>query len=348
MRGVLLGTAVGDALGLPLEGLGPRRARKLFPPPTRHRLLPGGGLLSDDTEHALFVAQSLLAHPASPGAFRSRLGWCLRGWLVGLPAGVGLATLRACVKLLVGFPPSVSGVYSAGNGPAMRAAPVGAFFCRRAEDMEAYLVAATRITHTDPKALVGARAVALAAAWSVGRGTDLGRPGRGDLEGLLRQAGGGEPEWAELADGLLAAEAEGLSVGEYAVGMGLGEGVTGYVYHTVPVALYAWYRHFGDFAATVESVLELGGDADTVGAVTGALAGAAAGASGIPDAWIDGIVDWPRSTRLLTAVADGMAQLQSGGSARPMRYFWPAVLPRNVFLLGVVLAHGLRRLLPPY
>ena len=49
MRGVLLGTAVGDALGLPLEGLGPRRARKLFRPPTRHRLLPGRGMPKKNT-----------------------------------------------------------------------------------------------------------------------------------------------------------------------------------------------------------------------------------------------------------------------------------------------------------
>jgi hypothetical protein len=31
-----------------------------------------------------------------------------------------------------------------------------------------------------------------------------------------------------------------------------------------------------------------------------------------------------------------------------VRYFWPAVIPRNLILLLVVLLHGLRRLLPPY
>jgi ADP-ribosylglycohydrolase len=52
----------------------------------------GRGMVSDDTEHTVFVAQSLLAHPNSPELFARRLGWCLRGWLLSLPAGMA----RAC------------------------------------------------------------------------------------------------------------------------------------------------------------------------------------------------------------------------------------------------------------
>jgi ADP-ribosylglycohydrolase len=54
-----------------------------------------------------------------------------------------------------------------------------------------------------------------------------------------------------------------------------------YVYHTVPVAVYAWLRHYGDFRATVEAALDCGGDTDTVGATAGTLAGATVGAAGI-------------------------------------------------------------------
>jgi hypothetical protein len=35
-------------------------------------------------------------------------------------------------------------------------------------------------------------------------------------------------------------------------------------------------------------------------------------------------------------------------SLAPLPLFWPGVLARNVLFLAVVLAHGLRRLLPPY
>jgi hypothetical protein len=69
-----------------------------------------------------------------------------------LPAGVGLATLRACLRLVVGVPPARSGVFSAGNGPAMRAAIIGVCLGHTRERLRAHVRIATRITHTDPKA----------------------------------------------------------------------------------------------------------------------------------------------------------------------------------------------------
>ena len=131
LAGLLLGTAVGDALGLPGEGIGRRRLGRMFPGRPRHRFVFGRGMISDDTEHALFTAQCLLAHPNSVDRFVRRLAWCLRGWLVSVPAGIGLATLRSILKLWAGVPPSRSGVFSAGNGPAMRSAILGAILCVR-------------------------------------------------------------------------------------------------------------------------------------------------------------------------------------------------------------------------
>ena len=70
-----------------------------------------------------------------------------------------------------------------------------------------------------------------------------------------------------LVDKLRAAERQALTVSEFAKRLGLSGGVTGYVYDTVPVALYAWYRHFGNFRATLEAVLDCGGDTDTTGTI---------------------------------------------------------------------------------
>jgi ADP-ribosyl-[dinitrogen reductase] hydrolase len=140
-----------------------------------------------------------------------------------------------------------------------------------------------------------------------------------------------------------------MPVGEFAVALGLEQGVSGYIYHTVPVAIYAWLRHYGDFRAAVEAALDCGGDTDTVGAITGALAGATVGASGIPEPWLRGMIDWPRSVQLLRLVADRLGeQLAKGSPLGEVSYFWPAVLPRNLCFLLVVLLHGLRRLAPPY
>ena len=49
--GSILGTAVGDAIGLPYEGMSKRRGVRLLGEPTRHRFFFGRGMVSDDTEH---------------------------------------------------------------------------------------------------------------------------------------------------------------------------------------------------------------------------------------------------------------------------------------------------------
>src|SRR6516165_7795246 len=126
LAGVILGTAAGDALGLPREGLSARRARALWGgPPLRHRFVFGRGMTSDDTEHTCLVGQALLRAPNDADLFGRWLARGLRWWFLGLPAGIGRATLRACLKLWLGFPPRRSGVWSAGNGPAMRSALLG-------------------------------------------------------------------------------------------------------------------------------------------------------------------------------------------------------------------------------
>ena len=344
LRGIMLGTAVGDSLGLPAEGISRRRAQKLFPGRPRHRLLLATGMISDDTEHTLFVAQSLLAHPTSSEKFTRRLAWCLRWWLLSLPAGVGFGTLRSILRLWVGVHPSRSGVRSAGNGPAMRAAPVGAFFSDSAPQRTAFVDASTRVTHTDLRAVVGARAVSAVAAWSV-REKLTQRPDFEQLLDILRSVGEGEPEWERLLGVLGECAGRKESVQQLADRLGLERGVTGYMYHTVGVAVYAWFCHLGDFEATLEAVLGLGGDTDTCGAITGALAGSVVGEEGIPEDWVAGIREWPRSVAVLRRAADALAARER---TKPIAYFWPAVVPRNALFLVVVLLHGLRRLLPPY
>ncbi len=347
LRGVLLGTAVGDALGLPAEGLSRRRARKLLPGSRpRHRLLPGRGMVSDDTEHTIFVAQSLLAQPDSAELFARRLAWCLRLWLLALPAGVGLATLRSILKLWIGVSPERSGVRSAGNGPAMRAAPVGAFFAEAPGRLDAYTTASTRMTHNDSRALAGAMAIAHLTAWVV-REEPSQRPDLESFIAILRDAAHTEDkEWTRLLESIRHAHVSDATVSSFADELGLQKGVSGYMYHTIPVVVYAWYRHFGNFERTISAVLACGGDTDTTGAIAGALAGAVVGEQGIPPDWIAGIAEWPRGTRTLRSIADQLAA--DGSEGAPVRYFWPGLVPRNLLFLLVVLAHGVRRLAPPY
>ncbi len=341
--GILIGTAVGDALGLPYEGISRRRAKRLFPGKLRHRFLLGRGMISDDTEHTFMVAQTLLDASSDIKLFSRKLAWRLKWWFLRLPAGVGMATAKACMKLWCGFSPKRSGVFSAGNGPAMRAAIFGTVDDDKKR--HALVEASTRMTHTDPKALTGAIAVADLTNWIIDadRRNPQTLPARDEVVDLLSCIEPQDEVWCEIVSKMENGWMIGLSVMQFADSLGLQNGVSGYVYHTVPVAIYAWHRHYGDFRKTLESVVECGGDTDTVEAIAGALAGATVGESGIPREWIDGICDTPINVSLLRKTATALAERRG-----QVWYFWPLSIPRNLFFLLIVLGHGFRRLLPPY
>lgn len=340
--GVLLGTAIGDALGLPAEGLSRGRIARLWRGEWRMRLVGRYGMVSDDTEHAALIAEALLCAPADVGAFQREVARRLRWWFAALPAGIGFATARACLKLWLGISPAHSGVHSAGNGAAMRSAIIGAFFADAAAKRRSFVEVATRITHTDPRAAFGAHAVAEAAAWAAGGGGDHAVL----LAGLAASCGDGT--WRELLARVDAGIREQQPVADFAVALGLERGVTGFVNHTVPVALFAWLRHRGDFRAALVAALDCGGDTDTVGAIVGALAGADAGADALPHEWLDAIRDWPLSVSRLRGVAARLAQCRVGVDVKPLPCAWPLHAIRNAGFLAVVLTHGFRRLLPPY
>lgn len=99
----LLGGAVGDALGLPFEGLSAKKTTKIFKNTNAYNLVPWiqGGMVSDDTEHAVMTVQAYIESQGDASLFRTKLRMHLRLWLLGLPAGIGLATGRALFKLVI-------------------------------------------------------------------------------------------------------------------------------------------------------------------------------------------------------------------------------------------------------
>lgn len=330
----LLGGALGDSLGLPAEGLSAKRIAKLWPAPLRQRLLGRRGMVSDDTEHAVMTLLSLTDCEGDPGVFAKALAKRLRWWIAGVPAGIGLATARSILKLWCGVNPSRSGVWSAGNGPLMRAPAIGVWFMGdRAKRLD-FANVSTRITHSDPRASEAARMIAEASAFAAHRVEDADTI----LGSLEVQVESDEMksrfplQWASLR--------AGDSVGYFADKIGRKPGfVSGFAPDSAAVALFAWLRHRGDFRATVESVIAAGGDTDTVAFIAGSLAGIDAGHDSMPADWIAGLRDWPINERTLRELSEGKR------SSYPV---WPLSLIRNSFFLLVVLGHAFRRALPPY
>jgi ADP-ribosyl-[dinitrogen reductase] hydrolase len=117
-------------------------------------------MVSDDTEHACLTAQAMIESRGDVEVFRRRLAAGLRWWFLRMPAGIGLSTLRAIIRLWMGVPAAESGVNSAGNGAAMRAPILG--LIGDSALRRAMVRASTRITHADPRAEHGSQIIALA------------------------------------------------------------------------------------------------------------------------------------------------------------------------------------------
>jgi ADP-ribosylglycohydrolase len=344
--GCLLGTAVGDALGLPYEGMSRQRGARLLGAPDRHRFLLGRGMVSDDTEHTCMVAQALIASAGDPDRFAHRLARRLRWWLLGLPAGIGRATLRACIKLWLGFSPRHSGVYSAGNGPAMRSAILGAAIADLPRLCELVRISA-RITHTDPRGERGALAVALAAHLARSQPAVEGALYLSSLRALL--PGPSDDELLGLLERVVQSVAAGRSLDSFALAQGWKKGVSGYVCHTVPAAIHAWLSYPRDFQAGVTAVIRCGGDTDSTAAIVGGIIGAAVGKDGIPAGWLDRLCEWPRTVAWMEHLGTTLEQaLALGQPARPPRLSAAGLLARNGVFLLAVLGHVARRCLPPY
>jgi len=225
---------------------------------------------------------------------------------------------------------------------------LGVLFADDAVRLRAFVKASTLLTHRDPKAECAALAVALAA-----REASQDRHVPADYVELLRSElspfGQAGAELVMLVERAAASAGAAVSTEQFAASLGLAKGVGAYAYHTVPVSLHGWFAHPRDYAAAVRGVIRCGGDTDTAAAIAGGVVGAGVGRSGIPAPWLDRLVEWPSSVRWMERLAgDAVRRLDDLPIAPRMGRAALFILPRNLLFLGVVLAHGFRRLLPPY
>ncbi|GET41779.1 ADP-ribosylglycohydrolase family protein [Microseira wollei] len=341
--GCLLGTAVGDAFGLPYEGLSKRRQVRLYPHLNQYQFLFGRGMISDDTEHTCTVAQSLIVSAGNVDIFKQDLAWGLRFWLLGLPAGIGYGTLRGILKLWLGY---CSGVFSAGNGAAMRSAIIGVCYGDDLRKLRQLVRASTRLTHTDPKAEFGALAVAFASYLSSRKSQVYPQNYYCQLANIL---GAEAAEFLELIEKACYSADAGESTAYFASQLGMNNRVSGYVYDTVPVVIQTWLRHQQDYPTAIREIIRCGRDTDTTAAILGGIIGASVGKEGIPTAWLQGLWEWPRTKVWIELLGKRLADVcKQGAAKRALSLPMPVILLRNLLFLIVVIVHGFRRFLPPY
>lgn len=336
----LLGTALGDSLGLPSEGMTRARIARRWKGPLKQRFLFGRGMLSDDTEHTILASQALLSCGGDPKVFQKRLAGKLRWWFAGLPAGIGLATAKAIIKLWIGFPPGRNGVCSAGNGPVMRAPVLGVYFADDNQRRGEFVEASTLLTHTDRKALEAAMMAADCAAFAAN-----GELRADEILTRMKELGV-SPEWGRPMKQIEKALAEEWGLREFAEDMGFSKGVSGYAVHTMTMVLFIWLKHRGDFTTIVSEAIACGGDTDSVAALAGGIAGAET--ETFNPEWLGKLSDKPYSVGYITQLAAALAESGGGLHVKAPCVANYLIIPRNIIFFIAVLSHALRRIFPPY
>ena len=167
---------------------------------------------------------------------------------------------------------------SYGNGAAMRIAPVGAYYYDDIETLTKVAYGSSQITHSHPLGKEGAALQAFSIARVLGIDPG-GRFDTGDLLSSLIQFAQDDLYKQKL--NMIRTFLSGADIKE--VINGLGNGIE--AFNSVPTAIYSFLTHNHSFKDAVLYAISLGGDTDTIGAMTGALSGAYLGIEAIPEEW---------------------------------------------------------------
>jgi poly(ADP-ribose) glycohydrolase ARH3 len=317
--GSMIGTFVGDALGMPLEGM---TAAAIF---HRHGRVSdmldarlGPGTYTDDTQMTIALAESLVTCRGFDGGHAADC--FVRRF--ERTRGYGRGTIEALDRVAAGVPWQRAGAHtygtgSFGNGSAMRVAPVGLLFHRDLDSVFSVAREQSDVTHSHPLgragAAVEAAAVALALRWgveterSVDPGLFLGMIADRleDNEGLFRESlqkvehvlvnCPAPPPDATAADRLENAEAVTAVLGN-----------DSRAFQSVPAALYCFLATPEDPESSVMTAVGMGGDTDTIAAMTGALSGAYKGTDSWPTRWLERLESGPLGRDYVMGLAEDL------------------------------------------
>jgi len=269
--GAFLGLGVGDALGTTLEF----SVRDHHP---RHTEMTGGGpfrlspgVWTDDTAMALCLADSLIAHRGLEltDLMRRFVRWWRDGEnsATGTCFDIGITTAQALQQFeRKGDPRAGSADPSAaGNGSLVRLAPVAIFAAADPDLARTLAREQSATTHAAPECLDACAFLATLLVEALAGATvvEVVRPR--DWQGTPAVTALAAGNWRGKSRSAIAS--------------------SGYVIHTLESALWSVGGALS-FEDALITAVNLGGDADTVGAVTAQLAGALWGKSAIPERWL--------------------------------------------------------------
>jgi len=296
IEGMMLGLAIGDALGITTEGWRPEERRETFGEIRDYLPDPSGkaptGYPSDDTQLAFWTLEQLLADGRfSPANVAAR--FCR-----DTVFGIGSTVSRFIANHKAGVPWHECGPDSASNGALMRIAPVLIPHVQHpSADLWVDTALSAMMTHNS----AGSTAACLSFVhmlWQL-LGTDVTPEPRWWPAVFVRVAEDLEGPTCHLSGSPLFHDYEGPIHGfvEEQVGRAYRDGLTvqeacdrwrsgAFLLETVPSVLFILMRHADDPEEAVVRSVNDTKDNDTIAAIVGAAVGALHGRANIPDRWI--------------------------------------------------------------
>jgi len=303
--GAIVGFAVGDALGMPVEFLSREQIRRYYGKPISGFLkahpghasdsLPQGSY-TDNTQTMLATAECLIEHKKMDPAQHADalLSWYLNTVPHRTPS---TANLRACKHLSMGRPWNKSGVFSGGCAAAMRMTPIGLFFSRCPDALTRAALDNCTITHTEPRS----RAASVSVAYLTARllqSDERSWPGDQVLETA--------DHIAHLDEDFAAVLRWSTQITHLPPDEALFEiGTSSDAIETVPAAIYCFLKHPRNFSSAVLAAVNAGDAADSIGALTGSFVGALAGVDAIDKQWVGGV----ENSDVLIGIGENLANL---------------------------------------
>jgi len=295
-RGAILGCFLGDAFGAALEGLDREEA-------SRYLSDEFYGRYTDDTDMTLILAESIVdSRSVNPEDIAKKFALHC-----DLSRGYGKGTVKVIMALRAGMKwNEISGPLwekaSSGNGAAMRVSPVGLFFHDDPDELRTAALDQAIITHSHPLGQWGS--VMQAASIGISLLQDPGSPP--DAEEMvmrLRQIlSPGPIEYLRSLDKIEGILGRGRVAETQEVAERLGNGFEAHL--SVPSACYIAIAMAPDAKTAIRAAASLGGDTDTIAAMTGAIVGARVGEKGLPAEWIERLEDGPRGRSFARGLAE--------------------------------------------
>ena len=282
-KGVILGLAIGDAMGAPAEFMTLGQIKRVYGD-RGIRDLPDLAVYTDDTQMSIAIAEALIeAGHKDIETLMERVKEEFIKWYHA-PDTPSRAPGKTC---LTGVANMEKGIHwtrsglpeSKGCGSAMRSAPVGYYYQHNPEKLKGVAHITGICTHRHPTA----DAACIGAAYLVKLALDGVEPSR-MIGKLLNFTHGISDEWKEAiekVDKCLDWEDE-----EKALSF-LGEGWVGE--EAVALALYCFLRYPDSYEKCVLRAANTNGDSDSIACIAGAISGAYLGVKAIPKDWIERI-----------------------------------------------------------